>query len=166
LDPDPTVAFAAIIRTAQAVFEHVVVEIDTTPARAMLRIQAWYGPYRVFITELIDAHTRKYRYYVLHGNDVEAGFDNSPDPRALRLKYGRIGKPTRENRFRTCIEPTKPTSSSRKRSPAPTLWTGCITTCRWAIPPTDAYTASKHLVSRPGFQITSANAFLVFMNQA
>ena len=66
-------------------------EIDTTPARAILRIQAQYGPHRVFITELIDASTRKYRYYVLHGNDVEVGFDNSPDPRALRLKYGRIG---------------------------------------------------------------------------
>ena len=71
-------------------FAHVVAEIDTTPARAILRIQAQYGPYRVFITELIDAHTRKYRYYVLHGNNVEVGFDNSPDPRALRLKYGRI----------------------------------------------------------------------------
>lgn len=69
-----------------------MVEVDTTPARAILRIQAQYGRYRVFITELIDARTRKYRYYVLHGNYVEAGFDNSPDPRALRLKYGRIGE--------------------------------------------------------------------------
>jgi hypothetical protein len=69
-----------------------VVEIDTTPARAILQIQAQYGPYRVFVTELLDASTRKYRYYVLQGNKVEAGFDNSPDPRALRLKYGRIGE--------------------------------------------------------------------------
>lgn len=69
-----------------------MVEIDTTPARAILRIQAQYGSYRVFVTELIDANTRKYRYYVLHGNNVEVGFDNSPDPRALRLKYGRIGE--------------------------------------------------------------------------
>jgi len=35
---------------------------------------------------------RKYRYYVLRGEWVEAGFDNSPDPRAIRLKYGKIGK--------------------------------------------------------------------------
>jgi len=68
------------------------VEIDTTPARAILRIQAQYGHYRVFITELIDASARKYRYFVLHGDNVEVGFDNSPDPRALRLKYGRIGE--------------------------------------------------------------------------
>ena len=68
-----------------------MVEIDATPARALLRIQAQYGPYRVFITELSDENSRKYRYYVLQGNEVEAGFDNSPDPRALRLKYGQIG---------------------------------------------------------------------------
>jgi hypothetical protein len=29
---------------------------------------------------------------VLRDDWVEAGFDNSPDPRAIRLKYGRIGK--------------------------------------------------------------------------
>lgn len=43
------------------------------------------------ITELFS-ELRKYRYYVLRGDWVEAGFDNSPDPRAIRLKYGRIGK--------------------------------------------------------------------------
>jgi len=66
------------------------VESDATPVRALLRIQAQYGPYRIFITELSDGSSRKYRYYVLRGNDVEVGFDNSPDPRARRLKYGRI----------------------------------------------------------------------------
>ncbi len=92
MDPDPTIAFVDIIHVAQASFEHIVLELDTTPARAILRIQAQYGPYRIFITELIDTSTRKYRYYVLHGDNVEVGFDNSPDPRALRLKYGRIGE--------------------------------------------------------------------------
>jgi hypothetical protein len=28
---------------------------------------------------------------LLRGDWVEAGFDNSPDPRAIRLKYGRFG---------------------------------------------------------------------------
>jgi len=46
----------------------------------------------VFITELLGDEIRKYRYYILDGDWVEAGFDNSPDPRAIRLKYGRIGK--------------------------------------------------------------------------
>jgi len=39
-----------------------------------------------------DDSGRKYRYYVLRGDKVEVGFDNSPDPRALRLKYGQIGE--------------------------------------------------------------------------
>ena len=76
---------------AQVTLEHVVYEIDATPQRAILRLQAQYGQYQVLITELFSDGIRKYRYYVLHGDWVEAGFDNSPDPRALRLKYGRIG---------------------------------------------------------------------------
>lgn len=28
----------------------------------------------------------------MRGDWVEAGFDNAPDPRALRLKYGKVGK--------------------------------------------------------------------------
>jgi hypothetical protein len=46
----------------------------------------------VFVTELISDEGRQYRYYVLRGDWVEAGFDNSPDPRAIRLKYGSIGQ--------------------------------------------------------------------------
>ena len=81
-----------MIQLVRTTFTNVEVEIDTTPVRALLRIQAHYGPYRVFITELSDGSRRQYRYYVLQGNDIEAGFDNSSDPRALRLKYGRIGE--------------------------------------------------------------------------
>jgi hypothetical protein len=50
------------------------------------------GVYRIVVTELFSDGIRKYRYYVLRGEWVEAGFDNSPDPRALCLKYGRIRK--------------------------------------------------------------------------
>ena len=73
-------------------FTNVEVEIDATPARALLRIQARYGPYRIFITEVSDEGGCKYRYYALLENEVVVGFDNSPDPRALRLKYGQIGE--------------------------------------------------------------------------
>ncbi len=44
------------------------------------------------LTELFSDGMRKYRYYILLGSRVEAGFDNSPDPRAIRIKYGKIGK--------------------------------------------------------------------------
>ncbi len=83
--------FTRIIQQAQAVFADITYVTDSTPERAILRLQATYGSYRVFVTELRDTTTRKYRYYVLKDTWVEAGFDNSPDPRALRLKYGRIG---------------------------------------------------------------------------
>ena len=84
--------FVEVIALARHVFERVEVELDSTPERAILRLNAQYGPYRVFITELFSEQMRKYRYYVLRDNWVEAGFDNSPDPRALRLKYGHIGE--------------------------------------------------------------------------
>ena len=28
----------------------------------------------------------------MRGNWVEAGFDNAPDPRAIRLKFGKVGQ--------------------------------------------------------------------------
>ena len=84
--------FAEIIELAQSAFEQVTYEIDATPDRAILRIEAEYGKYQILVTELFSDELRKYRYYVLRGNWVEAGFDNSPDPRAIRLKYGEIGK--------------------------------------------------------------------------
>jgi hypothetical protein len=83
--------FARIIALAQATFAHVESGMDITPARAILRLQARYGPYRILVTELLSDGLRKYSYYVLRDSWVEAGFDNSPDPRAIRLKYGQIG---------------------------------------------------------------------------
>ncbi len=83
--------FTDIIRQATANLSEVEYTIDTTPERSILRLQANYGQYRIFITELIDSQHRKYRYYVIRGAWIEVGFDNSSDPRALRLKYGRIG---------------------------------------------------------------------------
>ncbi len=84
--------FTNIIRLVTQVFTEIEYTTDTTPERAILRLQAKYGQYRVYITELLDKRIRKYRYYALKDEWIEAGFDNSPDPRALRLKYGRIDK--------------------------------------------------------------------------
>ncbi|MDQ3004832.1 MAG: hypothetical protein M3R47_05545 [Chloroflexota bacterium] len=84
--------FAEIIELAESVFENVTYKIDATPDRSILRIEAEYGKYQILVTELFSDRLRKYRYYVMRGDWVEAGFDNSPDPRALRLKYGKIGE--------------------------------------------------------------------------
>ena len=92
MDTKTTDHFADIITFAQAAFQQVEYVVDATPKRAILRLQARYGPYRVLVTELFSGEVRKYRYYVLSGSRVEAGFDNSADPRAIRLKYGKIGK--------------------------------------------------------------------------
>ena len=82
--------FAKIIELAESVFENVTYEIDETPSRSILRIEAEYGKYQILVTELFSDGIRKYRYYVMRGDSVEAGFDNAPDPRAIRLKYGKI----------------------------------------------------------------------------
>lgn len=84
--------FAEIIELARSVFENVTYEIDSTPDRSILQIDADYGRYKILVTELFSDGIRKYRYYVMRGGWVEAGFDNAPDPRAIRLKYGRIGE--------------------------------------------------------------------------
>ena len=84
--------FAEIIALAESVFENVTYEIDETPDRSILRIEADYGKYQILVTELFSDGVRKYRYYVMRGSWVEAGFDNASDPRAIRLKYGKIGE--------------------------------------------------------------------------
>ena len=84
--------FAEIIELAESVFKNVTYEIDATPDRSILRIEAEHGKYQILVTELFSDGLRKYRYYVMRGEWVEAGFDNAPDPRAIRLKYGKIGE--------------------------------------------------------------------------
>lgn len=93
---DATIAeyFAGIVSLAQTVFDQVEATIDATPQRSILRLQADYGIHRVSVVELVNADARKYRYYLLRGDFVAVGFDNSADPRAIRLKYGRIDKTT------------------------------------------------------------------------
>ena len=92
METETTKYFDDLIKLAQSFFDEVEYEIDRSPERSILRITAEYGPYRVFIAELLTYLEREYRYYLLRGNWVEAGFDNSPDPHAIRLKYGKIGK--------------------------------------------------------------------------
>ena len=90
MDPEIAAHFAGITDQARGFFEQVEYTPDATPERAILRLQVVHGRYRIFITELFSEGLRKYRYYILQNDRVEAGFDNAPDPRALRLRYGRI----------------------------------------------------------------------------
>ncbi len=92
MDKKSSEYFADVIASACSAFEVVEHNTDFTPERAILQIRGKYGLHQIFITELIGDGIRKYRYYILRGNRVEAGFDNAPDPRAIRLRYGKIGK--------------------------------------------------------------------------
>lgn len=88
--PTPPGDFAELIRQVEAYFgECQVVEHDHTPRRSILVAVCRYGTYTVRITEIVDQIQRKYRYYVLKGDEVIAGFDNAADPRAVQKKYGR-----------------------------------------------------------------------------
>jgi len=91
LDPQTSVYFANIVAAAKKAFRQVEHTTDSTPERAILRLRALYGHHRVFVTELLSEGVRKYRYYLLLDDWVVVGFDNSPDPRAIRLKYGHVG---------------------------------------------------------------------------
>ncbi len=93
MDPKTANHFADIISLAEATFDTVKYTHDSTPERAILRLEAVFGTYRIYVTELFSDRIRKYRYYALKDSWVEIGFDNSPDPRAIRKKYGKIEPP-------------------------------------------------------------------------
>ena len=83
---------ARLITLLEANLQDVaVLEEDATPRRTILRVSAKWGRYRVLVTEIIST-AREYRYYVLDGDLVIAGFDNAADPRATDLKYGKQAK--------------------------------------------------------------------------
>jgi hypothetical protein len=92
LDRKITDNFARIIELAKIHFDAVQYVIDTTPKRAIIKLNALYKNDKILVTELYSDNIFKYRYYVLNNNFVKAGFDNASDPRAIRLKYGKIGK--------------------------------------------------------------------------
>ena len=61
---------------------------DISIERAILKLKASQGDYVIAITEIVTATDRKYSYYLLHREQVIIGLDNSPDRKALQLKYG------------------------------------------------------------------------------
>ena len=92
MDKKTSQYFADVIISTRSIFEDIEYHTDITPERAILQIAGKYDLYQIFVTELFSDEIRKYRYYVLKENRVVAGFDNAPDPRAIRLRYGKIGR--------------------------------------------------------------------------
>ena len=84
--------FDDLISHARTIFSQVRFVKDMTPERSILRLQAEYGEYRIVVTELFSDDVRKYSFYVLLEDRIEAGFDNAADIHAIRLKYGQAAK--------------------------------------------------------------------------
>lgn len=82
----------ALIAKAQEVLQDVqLVRRDECPARALIDLEGRWGSYRVIISEIhLAVGSVRYAYYVLGAsNELIWGFDNSPDIRVIKLKYGR-----------------------------------------------------------------------------
>ncbi len=94
MDPGIAGRFAGVIRVAQRYFDDVEYSVNLTPERDALKLRARFGRLRISVREMFSDERRKYSYYALDGKQVVVGFDNSPDPEAIRLKYGRIGPET------------------------------------------------------------------------
>ena len=90
MEREITKYFDDLIHDIKGFFSNVKYTVDRTPDRVILRINAFYQNYRVFVTELVSEEYRKYNYYLLSKDYVVVGFDNSPDIRALKLKFKNI----------------------------------------------------------------------------
>lgn len=62
---------------------------DISERRAVLQVRCTRGDKTIAVTEVLTPDARKYSYYLIQGDKVLIGLDNSADRRALRLMYGR-----------------------------------------------------------------------------
>jgi len=92
MDRPPGEYIDALIAEARSHFQDVRVRCrDERPARALIDLEGWWGPYRIIISEIIlPEGDIRYAYYVLDVQDrLVQGFDNTPDVRAIKQCYGR-----------------------------------------------------------------------------
>ena len=61
---------------------------NCSPDRSIVEIHGRLKKYDVRLKEIFTKSERMYSYYALDSGRVCVGFDNYPDRRALRLKYG------------------------------------------------------------------------------
>ncbi|MFQ6120717.1 MAG: DUF6516 family protein [Methanosarcinales archaeon] len=80
--------FAEIITYVEEHFENIEIKQDLSERRALLKIKCRLRDFKIKITEVIDEDKRKYSYYLIKNDTIIFGFDNAPDPTALKIKYG------------------------------------------------------------------------------
>ncbi len=89
MDETTRVYFEKLAGAIRADFDDVqMARSSLTEQRPLLDVYCAFKGYRVRIFELIDRVGRSYAYYVFHGDEIVAGFDNAPDGEALRKQYG------------------------------------------------------------------------------
>jgi hypothetical protein len=103
LDEKTSRHFAEIIELAESVFENVIYEIDATPDRSILRIDAEYGKYQIFVTELFSAGIRKYRITLCAAIGSMQGMIMRPIRVLFGSNMGKSEKNMLGNIFLTCI---------------------------------------------------------------
>jgi len=60
-----------------------------SPDRVIWEVHGSLAKFDIRIKEIFNPSGRRYSYYVIRAGKVVVGFDNYPDRRALRRKYGR-----------------------------------------------------------------------------
>lgn len=69
-----------LIGLLEASFDDVqIIQTRLTEALFLLKARCRYKNFGVIITEIIDSTGRNYSFYLLDGNTVVVGFDNSED---------------------------------------------------------------------------------------
>lgn len=81
--------FTALTTLVQSTLDELnLTEVDISPDRAIWKVHGTIGDYKVRFKEIFNQSGRMYSYYLIHQDEVVVGFDNYPDRRALRKKYG------------------------------------------------------------------------------
>ncbi len=73
----------------EALYEIRFNRLHFNPDRVIWEAHGSLECFDVRLKEIFTRSGRMYSYYVIKGNEVVVGFDNYPDRRALRQKYGR-----------------------------------------------------------------------------
>ncbi|MBI4791013.1 MAG: hypothetical protein HY782_28620 [Chloroflexi bacterium] len=90
MDADVGAHFEAVVSLARSRLTGTrVIQNEVTANRAILEIHGKFGQLDVRIKEIRSASGNSYSYYLLYAGDVLVGFDNHPDVRVIKKKYGR-----------------------------------------------------------------------------
>jgi hypothetical protein len=81
--------FATLTALVQKSLDNVSFDrLHFNPDRVIWEVHGSLGRFDIRLKEIFNQSGRMYSYYVIEGDRVVVGFDNYPDRRALRQKYG------------------------------------------------------------------------------